>query len=494
MNDPKNNIPISGKGIASVAKNSLHLFSGFGIVKLARFFYLLILARTLGAELYGIFGYATSWYMAFLGATGLGLGQVMAKEVGADPKKGGETVRLAWSVRAAVSLVAALICGASALFMEKNPDVARVMLIFSAALPGRAISIWADSAFNAYEKNQYFLRQQSVFRLLEFTSGAVFLLAGGKLSAIAFIHAVSWWAQGVFSLRLLKNRVAPIPLAPVFKGAGKLISKGLPVGLAAAMSMWAYQGILVLFRFLNSHQADMGQLVMVVQILFIMLHTNGLFFKASIPALSRSSKRKDSRDIFFCETVCRAAIVFGTAGGIIALAWGPWMIAAVFGPEYAHAGELIKTAIWIVIPGSCAAAFRSVLLAGSRYGRILAGAAIGAAVFTGSMFLLAPKMGAAGAVWAMAAGRVAAFLSLGAALFSLEKINVRFALIKPCLAAFFSVMVFFILRPLSASLAVFSALGALLAGVVFFCGISAEEKEIIYLTAKAIQTRKRVET
>jgi len=38
----------------------------------------------LGPEIYGVFSYALSWYLAFLSATYLGLNSIMAREVGRD--------------------------------------------------------------------------------------------------------------------------------------------------------------------------------------------------------------------------------------------------------------------------------------------------------------------------------------------------------------------------------------------------------------------------
>ncbi len=67
--------------------------------------------------------------------------------------------------------------------------------------------------------------------------------------------------------------------------------------------------------------------------------------------------------------------------------------------------------------------------------------------------------------------------------------DIYFAFIKPCIVAALSVTIFFILKPLNIALAACSGLVALLAGTVFFCGISASEKEVFQTILTRLKAR-----
>ena len=78
----------TGKGIASIVRNTGYLLGGRVVTTMFRFLYALILAHNLGPKLFGIFNFGMSWYLSFYFITNMGIEVILAKEVGRDRKKG----------------------------------------------------------------------------------------------------------------------------------------------------------------------------------------------------------------------------------------------------------------------------------------------------------------------------------------------------------------------------------------------------------------------
>jgi O-antigen/teichoic acid export membrane protein len=66
---------VVSQGAAKILVSAKYLYLALLTSQSLRFVYVLILARMLGAELYGLFSYGQSWYLMFLPLTGLGVGQ-----------------------------------------------------------------------------------------------------------------------------------------------------------------------------------------------------------------------------------------------------------------------------------------------------------------------------------------------------------------------------------------------------------------------------------
>jgi len=73
---------VSGIGVSSIAKNTIYLVGGRWLTTAIQGAYAIVLARMLGPELYGLFNFGLSWYMAFLLFAVLGLAAVLSREVG----------------------------------------------------------------------------------------------------------------------------------------------------------------------------------------------------------------------------------------------------------------------------------------------------------------------------------------------------------------------------------------------------------------------------
>ena len=92
-------VGVKKAGIRSIARNAAYLGAAQGTTYLVRGFYVVVLARYLGPEVYGIFAYGQAWYLAFLFLTFLGLGEILIRQVGRDRERAASLVAQTLALR-----------------------------------------------------------------------------------------------------------------------------------------------------------------------------------------------------------------------------------------------------------------------------------------------------------------------------------------------------------------------------------------------------------
>ena len=261
----EDNSILSGKGISSIARNAVYIFGAKGFNCAIRFVYAFALAHYLGPELYGFINYGISWYLVFLSLTGIGVAAILSREIGKDRSSGAWITSLTFSLRIPLTIVAAVTCGVFGWFIENNPEVRIILIVFSIALIGRSLALWVEAVFTAYEVSKYSFRLEIVFRTFEVILGTCLLLAGGGAKAVAIVHAISWWFQALGGLVLTGRRLVPIRFNFSRQGLKHLIRQGIPIGIGFIMISWLLSGPLVLFRHFGSTENSLGQLALAIQ-------------------------------------------------------------------------------------------------------------------------------------------------------------------------------------------------------------------------------------
>lgn len=470
---------MSGKGIASIAKNASYLGGSRGINYAARFIYVIGLAHYLGPKIYGLYNYGMSWYMAFLPLTGLGLGVILSREVGRDRNQVARVVAQTLTLRTVTAIVAAIVCAIVGWISEGEPEARRLLLIFSVALTGRALAMWTDSFFTSYEVSKYSFQQNLIFRPLEAAFGLLLLFAGNGVVAVAILHTISWWFQAVRGLALVMRRIVTVRLHWGWRGLKSILAQGLPIGLGAIVVTWLVQGPLVLFRHMVGTGNSLGQLALAMQAFFHISAVTGVASAASIPVLSRAVARDDGKDALFAQAVVRAAFIFGAAAGLAGIAAGPWAVDMVFGARYGEAGRLLGLAIWLLIPWTCGTAIWNVYLARGQFFLPTMCAGIGAMVLTLIMPWLVSAMDIQGAVLATGAGMSIWALTLVAILARSGDLDVYQAIVWPSAAIVLALGVYFILETANVWLALAASWLVLFGGAMVFGILTPDERSAL---------------
>lgn len=470
---------VSGIGVSSIAKNAFFLLGGRWLTTAIQGAYAIVLARMLGPELYGLYNYGLSWYLAFILFATLGLAAVLSREVGRDTERRSKVVDQTLLIRLFTSIFIAAVSGGIGFFAENDPRVKHLLLLFSLALVGRSLAIWTKEVFNAYESNKYFLFQQAIFRPLEAIAGIIVLIAGGNILAVAAVHALSWWAQAIGGFLVIIKRITRIKVRWSWQSQANILSQGIIICIGQFMIFWLPFGVLILFRFLEGADFGLGQLALLLQVFWVAFRIPESSAVAALPVLSRAAAKGDGRTRLFAESMLRVNLIFGTAAGLLGMGLGPWLVTVVFGPNYQQAGRLLGYALWLLVPYGCGFSLYSVFLAQKHDRKALGYAAIGAVAFTLGMLIFVPRLHVPGAILSLAAGMLIWTGGMIADMAKRGQVGVPFSLGRPGTAVLLSLAAFFGLQGLDTWLAMFAGLTVLFGGSILFGRFSSQEKDVV---------------
>ncbi len=470
---------ITGTGVASIARNAGYLIGARVSNVVARFVYAIALAYYLGPELYGLLNYGISWYLAFLSATGLGMAIILSREIGRDRNNAALIVSLTFTLRIFITVVAALACGVLGWFFESAPQVRRLLIVFSMALIGRSLAVWTECVFTGYEENKYAFRLQAIFYTLEVLIGVSVLLAGAGVMAVATIHAISWWFQGISGLILAQLYLVPIRFNWEWHGIKKILLSGLPLGLCVIMITWLQTGSIVLYRHIAISDDSLGQFALAIQAFAVFSTITMAAGMASLPVLSRSVMRQDGKDSLFIESVMKVSLLLGAAAGLAGLGLGSWLVDIIFGARYVKTGYLLGLVMWLLIPFTCANTLMNVYLARNQFLFPILCTGAGALTMSFTMPWLVTTMGSPGAVLAIGIGMGFWALSLVLLLARSGDLDVRQAVFRPLAVVLFSLVIFFAMKPVNDWLAMLTSWASLLGGTLLFGVLTKDERSLL---------------
>ena len=438
--------------------------------------YVIVLARYLGPEIYGLFAYGHSWYVAFLPLASLGIDQILGREVGKNRERGAEVVAQTLALRATTSVVGAVACALIGWLTEADPFARQLLIIFSLALAGRGLALWSEQVFVAYEVSRYTLQQEAFFRSIEVVVGFSVFLLGGRASALAVVHALIWWLQAICGLVLVRKNLTRVQPKWAWRGLLSLITKGFPLCLGSLFLGWLLQGPLVLFRHVPNASDTFGQLALALQLFGLLLIVPLSIGTVALPILSRSAARQDGKDLRFVEVMLRISFIFVAITGLCGMAFGTWLVTLVFGNQYSLAGHLLGSALWLLIPFSMAISTFQVLIGKGHFVASSFCAFCGALVLTIALPPIANELGPYGALLATGLGMSLWAVTLITLLAWSDGLNLGLAIFRPAVVVLLSVGVYMGLVRVSPWVALPASLLTLLAATFAFGVLTIKER------------------
>ncbi len=481
--------PITGAETASILKNTAYLLGGRWVTRLSRVLYMILLARFLAPEQFGILNYGMSWYMTFFALNGIGLGGILSREIGENPAKAKDIIAQTLTIRIIGMIFLSLTCAGAAWLFEKEPEVSRLLRFFSLTLPGRSLAIWTEYVFTAYEANQYTLWQRSIYRPFEIVAGILAIFTGQGLLMFAFIHALTWWCQAIHGLWVIHYRFVPLTVTWNARKLRYILQQGFLIGLGDLGNSWIRQAPLVLFRYLRGTGAMLGQLALAMQAFSLVAPITATLNTATLPFLSRSIARQDGKERKFVSTMLRFSIFLGTFVSLMSMCVGPWLVNVLFGVQYLDVGHLLGQVMWLLIPWTWGQTMRRLYIAKRQYANILWGMGLGGAVFSAGIAGLTHIYGASGVIWATVAGMTTWAGFLIALEWKAENLNLWPCLVKPGVTAVPAVGVYVGLVSLNAWAALCSSILVLGGGMLLFVGFSPEERTLLLRCVQSIKGR-----
>jgi O-antigen/teichoic acid export membrane protein len=463
------------EGLGRLARNSLYLVGSRWLNYAIRMVYLVFLAKLLGPEKYGLYGYGVAWYLSFLPFTSMGLGVILSREVGKRNGQGQVVVSQTFGLQVVVALIAFAISVVLAFIVEKDTATRMVILVFSISIVARALAMWVEQVYTAYEVNQYSFYLESAFRPAEVALGVGILLSGYGLFTIAGLHSAIWAIQAVVGVamvfRFVGGRIHIVQWAAV----KAILIQGLPIGLSFIFVNWFLQGPIVLFKHVEGAGPGLGQLALTMQVFILFSSVPSAVCSAALPGLSRSVMRKDRGEQLFLEIIMKSALIIGTIIGFSFALVGPGIVDFTFGAEYALAGKLLGPGLGLLVVWSWGSALWRVLLARGIFFGSAASAFLGAAALTASLSALVERLGVLGAVVANAVGMGVWIMSMTVVARISGGLEVGGSVVRAAAASCLAVVVFLSLWRFDFKWACAAALCAVISGAVAFRAVSKDE-------------------
>lgn len=462
-------------GIRSILNNACQIAGARLFNPLSRAVYIVALASYLGPQVYGILVYGLSWYAAFIPLTATSLGTLLIRDVARQREKASQVVCTTLALRTVATSLTTILWLVLIWTTEGDPNVRLLLSILGLALVGRALFVFAEHIFIAYERSRFVLNLEVVFRPLEVVFGILALIMGGGIIVIACIHAVIWCLQAVTGFWIVSRHLVRLGLDWHLRRAWSLLVHLPSVGLAEISWIWLISGPVVLFRHSTQTEGELGQFALVFQAFVILSAVPWSIGAAAFPVLSRSVDRQDQKDMEFAEIITRATVLVGSCVGLIGLAAGAWVIGQIFGPQYELTGHYLGPGLWLAIPYGIGCTLHFVLAAHGRFKSAAICVAIGALVLSLALPPLASRYGLYGALLAMGLGLSIWATGVTTVVARIGHFGASRALIRPLLAVLLAVGAYYAVTPLASWASLLAGLLTLILAAKFLSAWSYEE-------------------
>ena len=359
------------QGYKSILKNATFFYASLFLNQILRIIYIIFLARYLGPDLYGLWSYGQSWYLSFLPLIMFGLGPILVKSISQDHKSGTEIANLIFSIRLILIVLVSFICVLFGFFIADSSQVALLLIILSFALIGRAIGVWGDQMFQAYEVAKLSFSQEKLFRTSEIIFGIGIAYYTQDIILVALSHAIIWLAQGIRAVYLVQAKLQKIQLYWQWSKMLKILQQSFPIGLAIFFHGLNIQGAIILYKQSGVANEMIGNLAIVVQALMIIGSIFLSIEKAALPVLTRSIERNDAKDQYYLDVMLRIAFIFGTIVGLCGLTFGSDIIVLFVGSKYQAAMEYLGLMLWVLIPYTIRQSINTLLIVHGYYWKSL---------------------------------------------------------------------------------------------------------------------------
>ncbi len=388
----------------SIATNASFLISAQLIVRILRGFYIVLLVRYLGPELYGVFQYVQNWFVTFTPLTLFGIGALLSREIGKDRQNGQQIVTTTFIIRLMSGIALTLAALGLGLITEPDGDIRHLMVILAGLLLMRALVNWVKEIFVAYEKTQYHLVQVTLSNIFQIGLGLAIMAKGGGLDALALAYIAALFAEFLISFIFINRRIIKMQLDINLAKIKTIIRHGLPIGLTVALNRWMIFGPTIIGRYAFDYKSSLGQLSVILLLLFFASLVIDAILHAALPVLSRSLEQQKQGSSNFINITLSLSIPLATCLSLITLTYNQAIIATLFGADYQAAGDILDYAVWLLLPYIWMTTIAQIFILKEDSLRLTFWTLLGVLWMAGLLPLLVMKFDLIGAIYAMAVG------------------------------------------------------------------------------------------
>jgi O-antigen/teichoic acid export membrane protein len=396
----------AGNDVAKVGSNATALASSRAAVSALLLLWQVVLARELGAELYGVYG--TIGAMMAVGAAipDLGMGVIVVRDVARHPDRAGRYFAASLALHAVLAAVGyGLLQGAAAL-LGYDASLRALLLFVGVNLLVDALGTAGHNQLIAAERMWSTSAIGTVHVLLLVSLGSAALGLGGHLWAVYGCV----FAAGIVRTGLYWTTLRRRGLTPAFPVDGhvarRLLSAGLPLGAAAFLALgFQHADKLVTTAVIGA--AATGELTVAFVVVFAIVEMLGTTVLLSVfPQMARARPPGPREIPPLLQPLLHFDVMVGLPAAALIAAFGGDLVTFVFGPAFTGAGPVLAVMGWLVLVRIVEGALAQALTVQDRQTQALAAHAAGLAVNIALTVVLLPRVGLVGAAFGMLAGEM----------------------------------------------------------------------------------------
>ncbi|WP_133468546.1 flippase [Paraglaciecola marina] len=413
-----------------VVQNILLVFSSEGIGGILSFVIVLLSARLLGVDSFGVFSYILAITSVCQLVADFGLTNLIVREIAKDKSKSeyimSNVLSLAWILSL---LILAVVVTVSYVTLESQDE------ILAACLMGLAVlatyhSVVYSSVCRAYERMGYnafsFVVHKVILLgfILFFTSS--FSPVESQLLGIAIAYLIANLCQYLFFFVVVTRHFITFSFGRDVKFCIQLLRDAVPIGASMVIRRLTLQVDILILTFiaLPSAVGVFSAAYKVVQVVDMIPFAICL---PLFPALSRlASTDLKQLNTFFANSLTGFLIVSIPISGLLILS-AENLVMMFYGDEYSNAGPVLKVLAFSIVGlfVNMLLSYLFISLNKQRFYLYSAAACLGINAIVD--FTLIPFWGELGAAWGTIAGELSYF---ALCVFFLKQVNIQYAWVK----------------------------------------------------------------
>lgn len=329
--------------LKKIGKNSSYLALAAIGNKATYFVWNIIVARLLGANIYGQFSYFLTFTMIFNSLPDIGIGLVLIRQISREHKLANKQYRFYQRFNFLIALSTLLVI--PAIFLALNPNLQNKQLIWLAVILFILAALRNPYVIllQAKEKMRYLATYDFVNSFVPVLFGIIFILISPKLVSV-FIGQIIGMAISLFSIWYFAKSFITKP-SKLLSTPQKiqLIHTSLPLGIAAFFGMVAAKADgLIVGKMLST--TDLGYFAaafsMVTGAIGVLANPISM---SALPALSKQNDK---------SSILKVVVFSGFITGIFSLAiifFSPYVIKLAYGNEFIPAIKLAQILGFVLV-------------------------------------------------------------------------------------------------------------------------------------------------
>lgn len=327
----------------SVAKNFLALVSGEVLARLIAFTVVIIIARLLGAEGYGVVAFAVGINLYFSKIADFAIEWVGARAVAKERESLERLVAAIMGVRLLLALLLTVVAILLVQFFMPEPERTVLSLYCLTILPIAASTKWVHLGL---EDARPIGVSRVLGELLGLTVVLLIMLRSAEVWVPPLAQVASEIFVAVYLVLLLRRRGYRIRLTWDPKTALPVFRAGLPLVMHMLLGLFIYNSDLIFLRIFRDSE-QVGYYAAAYTLISLLVNLGITYGMSLLPTMTRHGAGSTSEDTLFQTALAHVyAVSFPLAIGGCLLAGG--IIELAFGAEYAASTLVLQILIWSV--------------------------------------------------------------------------------------------------------------------------------------------------